>query len=135
MSAPEGGIDRRALLRSAVLATGGAAVAGAALAQPAAAQHGVSSTVDTFDQTTGPKFFDDASLNFQTLFTYAGAGYGTSEFGEVSAVVAAVQRRDESYPAFAEEFLAMAARVGDRARAAEKAGHRVTAAANHLRAS
>ena len=128
-------IERRALLRSAVAATGGA-FAWSALAgsDPAAAQK-AQPTVDTFDQATGPQFFEDATLNFQSLFAFAGAGYGISEFGEVATVIARVQARGSTYRAYAEEFLAMADLVGGRADAARKAGHRVTARDTHLRAA
>ncbi len=131
----EGGVDRRALLRSAVAATGGAwAFSLAAGATPALAQ-AEAPAVDRIDPVKGPQLFADASLSFQTLGALGGVGYGVSELGEVMTTVARVQARGSSYAAFAEEFLAMARLVGGRADEARKAGHHVTARSCSLRAA
>lgn len=129
-------LDRRALLRSAAAAAGGGAlVLGGLAATDRAHAQKAAPAPDTFDQTQGPEFFDDATLNYQSLFAIAGAGYGVSEFGEVATVIARVQARDNTYRAFAEEFTAMAERVGAAADAARKAGRRVTARDTSLRAA
>jgi dienelactone hydrolase len=128
------GLDRRDLLRAAAAATGGALTWGLLGPAAAHAQKG-EPTDDTFNAALGPQFFTNAGLNFATLSTFGGVGYGIAEFGEVATVVAKVQARDATFRAFAEEFIAMADLVGGQADVARKAGHRVTARSCSLRAA
>jgi esterase/lipase len=100
---------------------------GAPLPQPAGADALGNGTFQLFAQT---------DLNFQTLFALGEAGQ-IAEVGEVVSVVAQANSAPggATYQVLFDAFIAMANRLEGSARAAQKAGHKVTARSQFLRSA
>jgi Esterase FrsA-like len=119
-------LSRRALLS-------GSATAGAALWL-----HGVdaaSGAAASSVRSSATTYFDDPTLNFQTLFLLGSAGYGIAEVGEVLSAVDRVNARGPSYQTFFDELLALGQRLASQAAGALKNGRRLTARERYLRAA
>ena len=95
-----GGCGRRSVLHAAVL--GGGAVALGAAGAAGGLGKAVAATQPPF------RLFTQEDLNFETLFTLGGAGYGISEVGEVVTTVNRINAAGASYQAYYGNFLAMA---------------------------
>jgi len=80
--------------------------------------------------------FDQTDLNFQTLFALGEAGQVTAA-GEVLAVVAQANADPggATYQSLYDAWIAMADRLAGAAAASEKAGHKVTAHSQYIRAA
>ncbi|HEY1644679.1 MAG TPA: hypothetical protein VGG35_28705 [Streptosporangiaceae bacterium] len=148
------GVSRRALLRAgalgggtvAALAAGGAAASAALAAPAAAAGHAAAASGPgragpAADAATAaarhPAFslFAQEDLNFETLFTLGGAGYGTSEVGEIVTAVNAINKAGATYQNYFDTFAATARRVGELAGRELAAGHQASALSAYLRAA
>ncbi|HEU5418221.1 MAG TPA: hypothetical protein VFV41_11075 [Streptosporangiaceae bacterium] len=139
-----GGVSRRALLRAgalgggtaAALAAGGAAASAASAAGKAGAAS-AASKVSAARAARHPAFslFSQEDLNFETLFTLGGAGYGTSEVGEVVTAVNAINRAGATYQNYFDTFAATARRVSELAGRELAAGHQASALSAYLRAA
>jgi hypothetical protein len=80
-----------------------------------------------------PMFFKDDDFEFMTEIALGASAYRAAEAGEVLATVARIKSGD--YASWVREWEATADRVRAAAEASESAGHRVSAAEAHLRAS
>jgi hypothetical protein len=80
-----------------------------------------------------PRFFKDDDFEFMTEIALGASAYRAAEAGEVLATVARIKSGD--YASWVREWEATADRVRAAAEASESAGHRVSAAEAHLRAS
>ncbi len=79
------------------------------------------------------RIFKDEDFEFSTQILLGSTSFGAAEVGEVLATVAAIG--DGDFEGWCEAWTATATRIEEEAGAAEKAGHRATAFARHLRAS
>ena len=80
-------------------------------------------------------FFEDPTLNFQTLFALGSAGYGISEVGEVLAAVDRINVKGASYQVFFDEFLGLGRQLAGQADGVLNGGRRVTARERYLRSA
>lgn len=85
--------------------------------------------------TRGIQMFEQADLNFLTLFALGGVPYGAAEIGEIFATVDKINAAGVSYQSFCDNFIALADRVAALATEAEESGHMASARAAHLRAA
>lgn len=122
------GPGRRSVLRAAVLGGGAAAAFGAA---------GAAGGLGKAEAATQPPFqlFAQADLNFETLFTLGGAGYGISEIGEVVTTANRINAAGASYQTYYDNFMAMACNVDALAGRELAAGHTASARSAYLRAA
>lgn len=125
-------VSRRRLLAGAL---GGAAATTLPLATAGGAAAQQPSTPAPAPPADATRFFADPALNFQTLLALGAAGYGASELGEVLTVVNRVHERGDTYLAYFEEYAREGRRLRERADAARRRGHLVSARAAYLRAA
>jgi Alpha/beta hydrolase family len=123
-------LSRRDTLRTALLAGGAAALAGPSAALAVGAGPGGGAAPGTTYQ-----FFDDPTLNFQTLFMLGACSYGSAEFGEISTALGEVQADGSGYKAFYDALVRLSDRVGRYAEELERAGRRDAARDAFLRSS
>lgn len=107
---------------------------GAALALLAARSPAEAAAAKVVSQP-GLAFLPEEDLNFQVSFAFGEAAYGAGEVGEAAAAVDAIRAAGPSYQSFYDAFMALGARLGLEAEAADSAGHASTARAKHLRAA
>jgi dienelactone hydrolase len=123
--------NRRTFLRSSawagLLAAGGKA--GLAHAAP------TGTTAAATEAAKGMRLFSQPDLNFEALFALGTTAYGAGEAGEIFATVDSINKAGASYQTFFDGFMARAAKTGQIAADAGKAGHRVSARGAHLRAA
>jgi dienelactone hydrolase len=129
------GVTRRALLRAGALGGGAAAALAAGGAAASAATTGTAGSVATAARHPAFTLFSQDDLNFETLFTLGGAGYGTSEVGEVITAVNAINKAGATYQNYFDTFAATARRVGALADRELAAGHKASALSAYLRAA
>jgi hypothetical protein len=135
-----GPLSRRAMLRAgalgggaaAALAAGGVTATGAGAAVRGGAAGGGPAALAKL-----PPFalFAQEDLNFDTLIALGGAGYGTSEVGEIVTTVNKINAMGPTYQNYFDCFRAMAQRVSALADSELAAGHKVSARSAYLRAA
>jgi hypothetical protein len=79
------------------------------------------------------ELFSQQDLNFETLFTLGGAGYGAAEVGEVVTAVNAINRRGGSYQDYFDVFSALARRTVALGDSQLKSGYKASARSAYLR--
>jgi dienelactone hydrolase len=124
------GRGRRSVLRAGVLG-------GAAVALGAAGAAGAAGGIGKAAAATQPPFqlFAQSDLNFETLFTLGGAGYGISEVGEIVTTVNRINAAGAGYQTYYDNFMAMARNVDALAGRELAAGHTASARSAYLRAA
>jgi hypothetical protein len=119
-------------LAASLAGAGGVLAAGASGTRTAATLAAATDPPACSSPTT---YFDDPTLNFQTLFALGSAGYGIAEVGEVLSAVNRVNTKGPTYQTFFDEFLALGQRLSGQATDALRNGRRVTARERYLRAA
>lgn len=140
---PSEGLSRRSLLASSLVAGGtiwaaggGGATRALAHGTPAApARRGEAASANGSQTANATAYFEDPTLNLQTLFALGSAGYGISEVGEVLAAIDRITAKGAAYQSYFDEFLALGRSLAGQAEEAERHGRRVTARARYLRAA
>jgi hypothetical protein len=125
-----GGRGRRSVLRAGLLG-------GAAVAFGAAGAAGAAGGAPKAAAATQPPFqlFAQSDLNFETLFTLGGCGYGIAEVGEIVTTVNRINAAGATYQAYYDSFMAMARNVDALAGRELAAGHTASARSAYLRAA
>jgi hypothetical protein len=126
--------SRRSLLRAGVLGGGAAAVLAAGGAGVAGGTAGAAAAATAAPQQL-QNLFTLADLDFDTLFAFGGAGYGSAEFGELVTAVNATNAAGASYQTYYDTFLALAQGTGELAGQELAAGHTASARSAYLRAA
>ena len=139
---------RRRVLAAGALGLGASALVAACSGSNAVKEAtGKSGTVAAKAPTTGAPaspatvdanslaLFSDQSMNFECLFAFGEACYGTAEVGEVVAAVSTINAAGPTYGTYTETFLALADKLAGMADQAKQRGDMATERACSFRAA